>query len=337
MGDQIDKLSAVPTTITVHRYSSGKILAFEDQFDVNLRRKYGEPFHDLHRADLQKVLYDRAIELGVKVLLGCRISAVNQDSELQIVSDTREIYTCDLLVGADGLWSQCRQSLMGKTDEPLPTGDLAYRIVLTLDQITDPELREWISKPAVHFWIGPYSHVVGYSMRGGTMYNIVLLCPDNLPKGTSRQHGSVEEMRRLFKNWDPILTRFLDHVESVDKWKLMHREPLESWTNEKGNFVLMGDSCHPMLPYLAQGANSSVEDGAVLGRVLSYVRRKDQIPEAVRLYEKLRKTRGEAIVRETFEQRDAFHMIDGPEQRQRDELFVSQLGKETTGKFPSRW
>jgi salicylate hydroxylase len=55
-------------------------------------------------------------------------------------------------------------------------------------------------------------------------------------------------MRRLFKGWDPVLNRFLDHVKSVDKWKLMHRPELDAWVSEKSNFVFVGDSCHPMLP-----------------------------------------------------------------------------------------
>lgn len=63
-----------------------------------------------------------------------------------------------------------------------------------------------------------------------------------------------------------------------------------------------GDSCHPMLPYLAQGANSAVEDGAVLGQLLGHVKSREQVPQALRLYEKLRKARGEAIVKETFKQ-----------------------------------
>lgn len=93
-----------------------------------------------------------------------------------------------------------------------------------------------------------------------------------------------------------------------------------------------------MLPYLAQGANSSLEDGAVLGNLLTAVKNKEQLPEALRLYEQLRKKRGEAIVRETFAQRNDFHMMDGADQEKRDELFASQLGKEEPEvKFPSRW
>jgi salicylate hydroxylase len=60
------------------------------------------------------------------------------------------------------------------------------------------------------------------------MYNVVLLVPDDLPAGVSRQQGSVEEMKALFKGWDPTLSRFLDLVDDVEKWKLMHRQCLSS-------------------------------------------------------------------------------------------------------------
>jgi salicylate hydroxylase len=57
-----------------------------------------------------------------------------------------------------------------------------------------------------------------------------------------------------------------------------------------------------MLPYLAQGANSAIEDGAVLGLLLGAVESSNHLPKALKLYEQLRKSRGEAIVRETFKQ-----------------------------------
>ncbi len=88
---------------------------------------------------------------------------------------------------------------------------------------------------------------------------------------------------------------------------------------------------------LAQGANSSMEDGAVLGYILAAVTSKAQLPSALHLYERLRKERGEAIARETFAQRHDFHMPDGPEQEARDKLMLSNLGKEIDCKFPSRW
>lgn len=57
-----------------------------------------------------------------------------------------------------------------------------------------------------------------------------------------------------------------------------------------------------MLPYLAQGANSAIEDGAVLGLLLDNMTSRKQLPQALDMYQELRKARGEAIVRETFKQ-----------------------------------
>ena len=340
----------------MRRYSDGKVLSRTEDFNLEMRRKYDAPFWDLHRVDVQIALKDRAKGLGVQVRLGAKVVNIDYDKP-SLVSDSGEELEADLIVGADGLWSKCREQFLptkGKSDSPLPTGDLAYRIVLNLEDLGGQELRDWVSKPSCQFWIGPGSHIVAYSLRGGTMFNFVLLVPDDLPANVARQPGSLDEIRQLFADWDPVLNRFLDQVKTVDKWKLMHRPGLESWVSERSNFVFIGDSCHPMspceytawsnpmqliltIPDLAQGANSSIEDGAALGYILASLESKEQLPSALTLYERIRKKRGEAIVRETFAQRADFHIPDGPEQEARDDLMLSQLDKAIDCKFPSRW
>ncbi|KAH9885035.1 FAD binding domain-containing protein [Xylariomycetidae sp. FL2044] len=352
--DELWASAAEPTTLSVRRYS-GEVLAREENFDDKMRKRYGVPFVDLHRVDLQNALYARAKELGVHFRFGEAVARVDFDRGHVTTrgsggggggggEEEEKRVTADVFVAADGLWSKCRADFvtgdLAETDPPKPTGDLAYRMILTLDQIRDPALREWVRRPSVHFWIGPRSHAVGYSVRAGTMYNVVLLVPDDLPSGVTKQVASVEEMRKRVDGWDPVLNKFLDLVSTVRKWKLMHRSELPSWIHVGGSssFAFVGDSCHPMLPYLAQGANSALEDGAVLGRLLGHVRSRDQIGEALRRYEKLRKPRGEAIAKEAFGQRESFHMVNGPEQEARDRVFLSQLGREEVeAPFPSRW
>jgi salicylate hydroxylase len=201
-----------PKTLTVHRYT-GDVLAHDGTFDTRIRKRYGAPFVDVHRVDLQQALFNRAKELGVQVHLAERVKSVSDDSSgttatATVHTESGKSFTGDLVVAADGLWSRCREGLLGRKDDPLPTGDLAYRIVLNVEQIADPKLREWVRNPQVHFWIGPGAHVVAYSMRGGDMINIVLLVPDTLPPGVSKQEGSVEEMRALFEGWDPVYVPF---------------------------------------------------------------------------------------------------------------------------------
>lgn len=218
--DRLWLSAAEPSALIVHRYS-GKVLAREDNFDKKIRSQYGAPFIDLHRVDLQLSLYEKAKELGVEFKLGEKVVSV--DFHLpSVTAESGLTMRGDLVVAADGLWSRCRSNLLGTDDMPRPTGDLAYRVVLDLHQLDDPELESWVNNPTVHFWIGPGAHAVGYSLRDGTMYNIVLLVPDDLPPGVSRDSGSVEEMQALFKDWDPLLGRFLSVVDRVDKWKLMH-------------------------------------------------------------------------------------------------------------------
>jgi salicylate hydroxylase len=102
---------------------------------------------------------------------------------------------------------------------------------------------------------------------------MVLLVPDDMPEdGPSTLAGNVEEMRSLFTEWDPRISKLLALCENVQRWRLCIVEPLESWYHARGSFVLLGDSVHATLPYLASGAGMSFEDAAVVGECLGRLR-----------------------------------------------------------------
>ena len=296
----------------------------------------------MHRVDLQRAMAERCRELGVVFRLSSKVVSVDF-AKAEVVIEGGETVKGDVVLCADGLWSATRGQFLGRESKAILTGDLAYRIVINTSDLSGPdapELKDFIEKSTVNFWVGPGTHVVAYTMRAGSIYNIVLLCPDNLPAEVTKTEGDLEEMKALFEGWDPVLRKFLNQVKGVAKWKLMWLDTLPEWANKEGTFLMVGDSCHPMLPYLAQGANSSLEDGAVLGYLLGKVDGKskaEQLPKLAELYQQLRKERGELIAKETFKQRDDFHMPDGEKQRARDELMLGMLGGELKADFPSRW
>lgn len=289
----------------------------------------GTPFWDFHRANLHMGLLERAIELGAVLRTKTRVNDVEYElssdgtSTVGIaVCDDGQRYKADLIVGADGINSKCREILLGHEDPPLLTGDLAYRLLLnTEDMMKDPELRGFVEDPQVNYWIGPDAHAVNYVLRGGKLFNMVLLVPDDMPAGANTLSGNVEEMRALYKDWDPRIPKLLALCESVFKWRLMIRPGLDpTWSHESGAFTILGDAAHATLPYLASGAGMSLEDGHVLGLCLGKLKSKSTTDklQALQVYERCRRERTERVVSRGNRQQYLYHVHDGEEQQKRD-------------------
>lgn len=154
---------------------------------------------------------------------------------------------------------------------------------------------------------------------------MVLLVPDDMPDdGASTLAGNVVEMRALFTDWDPRISKLLALCESVSKWRLCIVKPLDSWYDPSGTFVLLGDSVHATLPYLASGAGMSFEDAAVLGKVLGRMKGKGAEEKifALKVYQQCRKKRTEMIVERGNLQQTLYHLHDGKEQEERDRKII---------------
>jgi len=161
--------------------------------------------------------------------------------------------------------------------------------------------------------------------------------PDDLPSNVNTAKGDVEEMRATFSKWDPKLRKLLSLVNTCLKWKLQNSDPsaLATWVHPFGTFCLLGDAAHATLPYLAQGAAISVEDGGVLGGLLAKIRSRNDVPRVLALYEQLRRPRTSAVVLGSTKQRHIFHMHDGPEQEERDRIMLNQHPPEPG--HPNQW
>ncbi|CAJ2502096.1 Uu.00g049490.m01.CDS01 [Anthostomella pinea] len=264
----------------------------------------GTPFWDFHRTDLHQCLLDRVLELGVKVQVMSRVDtdecAPDGLGATAVLSDGRRL-AADLVVGADGISSKLREVLLGRPDPPVPTGDLAYRLLIDAkDMLADPELRPFIQDPQVKYWMGKGCHAVNYVLRGGQLFNMVLLVPDDMPASAMTVDGNIEEMKALFEKWDPTIPKTLDLCRSVQKWKLCIRPTLEKWTHDSGCFTLLGDAVHATLPYLASGCGMALEDGAALGLCLAKLtdKSREQKARALSVYEECRRERTENVVAE---------------------------------------
>ena len=285
----------------------------------NIVETHGAPYYLIHRADLHAGLLAAAEKAGVKILTNKRV--VKYDFEApSATTDAGETYKADLVIGADGIKSIARPLLTGQLDIPRDTGDVAYRILIPGDKLlADPDLASLITDPCTTSWCGPDAHLVGYPIRNGELYNIVV-CATSYNETTDEVwvvKGDNRELCDRFGKWEPRIQKLCALTGAFMKWRLCDLPNLTRWVHPSNKVVLLGDSCHPMLPYLAQGAAQAFEDAAVLRQCLSTSGQ--DLATALHTYESVRMPRATLVQAKTREHQYILHIDDGEEQRTRDE------------------
>lgn len=332
---KMEEVSVRPDAFQLRSYRDGKILSRQPCVPY-CEQRYAAPYLHIHRADYHRILVEEARRLGVEIILDSRVTGIDFDTPAVQIAG-RDDFKADVILGADGLKSKCREALLGHADPPRLTGDLAYRIVVKADDMKKhPLLKQLAEKPQINYWMGPDAHAVCYLLKGGGVYNIVLCCPDNLPPSVPSATADLQEMRDFFKDWDPRLRALLSIVQESSKWRLENSEEMAHWCHPSGKFALMGDACHATLPYLASGAAMAVEDGAFLGSLFSRLTSVSQIPDILTIFETIRKPRATRVVKGSSHYRQIFHMHDGARQEERDRQLVENDEEPFEG-YPNKW
>lgn len=220
-----------------------------------------------------------------------------------------------------GIRSKTRLAVMpDEVVEPRASTNCAYRATVPAAVMrADPVVSHLMNDPNSNCWIGYRRHVMAYPIRNGELYNLVMSHPGHTSElGKWNEPSNLEEMKWHYRKFDPVIQRVLSKVTSCLKWTLADLPVLSNWISPSGRICVIGDAAHAMLPYLAQGAATAVEDGATLGVLFSDVKSVDDIPFLLNLYEKIRRPRCEKIQKGAYENSDIWHMPDGDDQIARD-------------------
>jgi 6-hydroxynicotinate 3-monooxygenase len=249
---------------------------------------YGAPFLCMHRADLHEALTD--VVPNEIIHLNKKLVGLEQNGgpvTLSFADGTTA--RADAVIGADGVHSQVRDIIIGP-DKPLHRGRIAYRSVFK-SNLMPKEIS--ISRTK---WWGEDRHIVIYytTKDRSELYFVTSVAEpaDWVTKESWSATGDVNELRAAYAGFHPEVRMVLDACPSCHKWAILEREPLPKWS--QGRVVLIGDACHPMTPYMAQGAATSIEDAAVLARCLKDVP-VDGIEAAFKRFEAHRKPRTSKI------------------------------------------
>ena len=224
-------------------------------------RRYKANFLQIHRSDLIQILYDKAVDLGVEFNFGSTAAIKSTNRNVSIVCTDKYDYEFDVAVGADGVHSTTRESFF-KIAAPNFLGQVAYRTTVPLEKVDDV-----LCRPEVKILVEPSRHIVLYPLLSKSLLNIVFFFFfSNWTSDGWSMPVDISEVIQHFKNFKAI-DKLFNEITSIHKWGLFgYNNPLQ-WN--LGTVALLGDACHPMLPYLAQGANQALEDAISLSYFLS--------------------------------------------------------------------
>jgi 6-hydroxynicotinate 3-monooxygenase len=255
---------------------------FDMVFGEAAEQKFGAPYLLAHRGDLHaalaSVVPDECVKLSHK-LVG--LDEIHDGVRLTFANGATAV--ADAVIGADGVHSTVRNMLFGAA--PLNfTGRIAYRTTYPAALLNGNKIDDCTK------WWGEDRHIVIYYVKPdrSEVYFVTSQPEPEFRIESWSAKGDVKELRRAFEGFDRQVGHVLAACPDVHKWALVDRDSLDRWA--EGNVTLLGDACHPMTPYMAQGAAMAMEDAAVLSRCLDGVER-EGIAAAFRRFEASRKAR----------------------------------------------
>ena len=255
---------------------------FDMIFGETAERKFGAPYLLAHRGDLHAALASAVPDECVK--LSHRLVGLDQAGDgIRLSFANGATAGADAVVGADGVHSVVRDILFGATPVKY-TGRIAYRTTYPA-ALLGGEMIDDCTK-----WWGEDRHIVIYYVKPDRS-EIYLVTSQPEPEFRIESwsaKGDVKELRAAFAGFSHEVERVLAACPDVHKWAILDRDSLPHWAD--GNVTLLGDACHPMTPYMAQGAAMAIEDAALLSRCLDSVDASG-VADAFRRFEATRKER----------------------------------------------
>ena len=286
--EALEKMQALPTGKAIRLWNTGQSWKAFDLGDQSVER-YGFPYITMHRNDLHEVIAQALLRAKPDAIhLGCKCIGLRQAADQVVLNfESAAPVTAKLVIGADGLHSVARAALFGAA-RPQFCGITAWRGVVPMASLP-PSIPRMVGTN----WVGPGGHVVHYPLRAGTLLNFVGIREraDWTVEGW-KLRGTTEEALNDFRGWHSDVQTIIRHIHAPYKWALALRPTMAAWS--KGRCTLLGDACHPMVPFLAQGAAMALEDGFVLARCLQKYR--DDHTAAFASYEAARRDRANKVV-----------------------------------------
>jgi salicylate hydroxylase len=199
-----------------------------------------------HRQTLTVLLYSKYLNLGGEIHHDHAFDSFDPEKR-EVTFANKEKYTLKHLAACDGIRSSIRDTFFAANQDPKYSGYSAWR------GIGKSNLQK------IHFALGPDSHIVSYPInKTGDVSFVAVRKEDFQFKESWKEEGSIGDLLDDFSLYDSKIFPVIADSVPLYKWGIYIRPPLQSMICK--NITLVGDSAHPMVPFLGQGACMAIED-----------------------------------------------------------------------------
>jgi salicylate hydroxylase len=307
LGHFLGAVAVRPEAIEMRRWDDNQAVA-RITLGQECADRYGAPYYTVHRAHLHQGLLELLPANTVHLDRPC-IGVTEDADEVRLLFADGTTTTADVVIGADGIHSVVRETLL--LDQPRFSGQTIYRGLIPAARL--PFLG---TEPKVLLWLGPQQHGVCYPVAGGRLISFGATTPaDEWRTESWTAQGDVRDLVAAYDGWTGEFRRIIAAADTVSRWALHDRDSVSRWHTDR--VVVVGDAAHPMLPFMAQGANQAIEDAAALAGFLGTAT-SATTGTALRSYADLRIPRTTAIQRDSRSATRLMHLPDGTEQQRRD-------------------
>ncbi|WP_406003089.1 FAD-dependent oxidoreductase [Streptomyces sp. NBC_00829] len=339
---QLEAIHTEPQDQVRRRWKDGSVIGLT-RLGNHVKQRYNAPYWHYHRADLHGVLTEACVDPTgpgpvVELRTASRVTELDRSNPRRpaAVTEDGRRFEADVLIGADGIRSHVRD-LMGLPDTLEFSGEMAFRALIPGDLIAaDPATRFLMDHFQSTIWYGPGRHLVHYVIRGGEYLNVVgcVPCTDEVAEKWTAS-ATANDLVSAYPGWDDRVAAMLSKAkDDVLSFALYHRRRDPVWVD--GHVALMGDACHAMLPYQAQGASQAMEDAAVLAEELGRATA-DGVEVALRRYVDRRAKHAGMVQDASLQNKSFYHYPDGPRQEARDELLRRGFDGESDVSYDWLW
>ena len=243
------------------------------------------------RKNLHSVLLENYLALDGEILFNHELVDLDLTNKT-IYFSNKTNWNVNHIAACDGIRSICKKKLSISNIKPEYSGYSVWRTIMPSHQ------------NKINFHLGSNFHIVSYPIDKNKISLIAAIKDKNSFNESWKEKGSLKDLFSTIPSSIIDMYPTIKDSNEIYKWGVYIRPKIKSLFNN--NITFIGDSAHPIVPFLGQGGCLALEDAFIFGNLLK--KYKNNFNQAQNKYQQVRIKRIKSISKQSLNQAKLNHL-----------------------------